>query len=99
MKCLRCRKEAVSNSSFCDVCLKTVSVPLEPSPYLNTQIHLNRKKKPSSAQASSTAPKAEKNASSKNGWRTAAIILFLFCLILAAGCAYLSRDFWLSYLP
>ena len=38
MNCLRCGKTA--EASFCPDCLKTVSLPLVESPYLNTHINL-----------------------------------------------------------
>ena len=96
MKCLRCRNETTNNSSFCDKCLQTVAVPLEPSPYLNTNINLNARKKYSATQASAPISGAEKV--TKNSWRTAAIFLMLLCLILAAACVWFSHDLWLQYL-
>ena len=100
MKCLRCRNETTSNSSFCDECLKTVSVPLEPSPYLNTQINLSARKKRRAAQTASVSSAAspEDSAPNAKAWRATAIFLALLCILLAAACAWFSRDLWLGYL-
>ncbi len=100
MKCLRCRNDAAADSSFCERCLKRVSVPLAESPYLNTQINLKAKRESAPAQttAATTAAKSEKAKRSCKGLIAAVIILSLLCLVFAAGCAWFSRALWLPYL-
>lgn len=100
MKCLRCRKDTGDNSSFCDECLKTVSVPLAPSPYLNTQINLSAIKKHRAMHASVTnsSAAADQSAHSIRALRITVFVLCLLCLALAAGCLWFSRDLWLAYL-
>ena len=99
-KCLRCRKDAVEGCSFCAQCLKTVALPVQESPYLNTQINLNAKKtRPVMKTAvPNSASKIEEKQRSNKGWITAVIILSLLCLTFAFGCAWFSRDLWLEYL-
>ena len=90
MNCLRCGSECKETDLFCAECSKTVSVPLEDSPYLNTQISLpNRKPVPS---AKKTEPKKERR---RRPWRwiIATILLALLstALLLQLGYTLVSR--------
>ena len=99
MKCLRCRKEAADGASFCEECLKKVSLPLQQSPYLNTQINLNARKVHRAAQAPAAPAPAlsEGKKRSRKGLVSAVVILSILCLVLAAGCLYFSAELWLPY--
>ncbi len=84
MNCLRCGRAA--QSSFCDECLKTVSRPLEPSVYLNTQISLNAKRAPRPTAPSPTQSAASDHKSSRGhkGLIAAVVVLSILCVVFAA---------------
>lgn len=90
MNCLRCGRKIEESASFCDECLKIVSVPLEDSPYLNTKIHLRRPKR------TAPAPKVEADSataapSSSKGLVAAVIVLSIVSVLLAGCCLWLAR--------
>ena len=88
MKCLRCSRSA--KASFCEECLKTVSVPLVPSQYLNTQINLNAKRTVRAAAASTNAKK-ENEPRQNRGLIVSLVLISVLCCALAACCLYLAR--------
>jgi len=95
MSCLRCGRKA--NSSFCDECLKLVSMPLPESPYLNTQINLKAKR--AARPAAPTKAKEEKKAAPRKGYIVAIVILSILCAVLACACLWFGRKeifLWLS---
>ncbi len=95
MSCLRCGRKA--KASFCDECLKLVSMPLPDSPYLNTQINLKAKK--TARPAVAVKAKEEKKTSSRKGCIVAIVVLSVLCAVLLCACLWFGRKEifqWLS---
>ena len=83
MNCIRCGREIADNAMFCDNCEKTVSEPLQESPYLNTQIILPVRK---AQQPRPAQPKAaRKPEEEKPRGRGKLVLLAALCLLLVAG--------------
>lgn len=84
MNCLRCGRAA--QASFCDECLKTVSQPLEPSPYLNTQISLNAKRapRPTTPPVVQNTATEHKTSRGHKGLVAAVVVLSILCVVFAA---------------
>lgn len=88
MNCLRCGREIPEDWMFCDECWEKVRQPLEPSPYLNTQIQLpNRSKQPVKAAPTRGSKRAERRFErAENGTGGSALTVFLGVLcVLAIG--------------
>ena len=62
MNCLRCGRQIPDGASFCEECAKTVSQPLEESPYLSSRVILPVRK---AGPARPTQPKAAKKANAR----------------------------------
>ena len=95
MNCLRCGKKA--EASFCEDCLKVVSLPLNESPYLNTHINLNAKRSTRPTLPSKT--KDEKKSSANGGYVLTIILLTILCAVLVCACLWFGRQeisLWLS---
>lgn len=84
MNCLRCGKAA--QGSFCDECLETVSQPLEPSPYLNTQISLNSKRaqRPPTPSVVQSSPAEPPKSQVNKVLVVAVVLLSILCVVFAA---------------
>lgn len=86
MNCLRCGRETGENQSFCPQCVKTVSQPLEESPYLSTRVFLPVRKpapiRPAPGKGKKPERKAEnqRNASHRLVWVGVALVLVLALL-------------------
>ena len=85
MNCLRCGKTA--EASFCPDCLKTVSLPLVESPYLNTHINLNAKRTARPAPKKTDSPEEKKHF--HKGYVAAIVMLSLLCAVLLCACLWL----------
>ncbi len=95
MSCLRCGRKA--KSSFCDECLKLVSLPLPDSPYLNT--HINLKAKRTARPAAPSKGKEEKKSVPGKSYIIATVVLSILCAALACACLWFGRkeiSLWLS---
>lgn len=88
MNCLRCGKKVPEGCTFCEACQQVVSRPLEPSPYLSTQVVIPKKRpRPQPVKAGKKAEKrTEKAAPSK----AAIPVLAGLCLLLAGMLAMLT---------
>lgn len=98
MKCLRCSIEMNGDASFCENCLKTVGIPLNPSPYLNMQINLNAHRAQRQHLPTPETKKAKTDTGSRRGLIVAVVILSILCLALACGCVWLAREELLALL-
>ena len=82
MNCLRCGKEISEEKTFCDECWETVSEPLRPSPYLNTQILLPTKRKTAKAAPAKSGAKPEKKNEKGDRRTNSALTVFLGALCI-----------------
>lgn len=80
MNCLRCGREISDEKTFCDACWETVREPLQPSPYLNTQILLPSKRKTVKAAPAKSGAKPEKKNEKANRKTSGALTVFLGAL-------------------
>lgn len=81
MNCLRCGRQIPDGASFCEECAKTVSQPLEESPYLSNRVILPVRK---AGPARSAAPKAAKKAERKQEQapkRSRGVVAFLSVVV------------------
>lgn len=96
MNCLRCGREIDEKQSFCDSCSKTVSEPLQESPYLSAQVVLPTRRVQSAKPAPQKNAKRAEHRSERHtegGSRRALAPLCLMCFILAAVAVLLSLFF------
>lgn len=99
MNCLRCGRQIPDGASFCEECAKTVSHPLEESPYLSNRVILPVRK---AGSARSAAPKAAKKTerkpeqTPKHSWGAAAflsvVVFLLMALVLGVSLLYLNGN-------
>lgn len=99
MNCLRCGRQIPDGASFCEECAKTVSQPLEESPYLSNRVILPVRK---AGSARSAAPKAAKKAERKQEQAPkrsrgavaflSVVVFLLIALFLGACLLYLNSS-------
>lgn len=89
MKCLRCGREIEAGKTFCSECIPAVQVPLEDSPYLNTQVVLPVR----TAQPAAKKPDTKKERK-RRPWKCIILscMLSLLCAALLLQCGYLTLE-------
>lgn len=99
MNCLRCGRQIPDGASFCEECAKTVSQPLEESPYLSNRVILPvRKAGPARSAQPKAAKKAERKAEQKPKRSRGAVaflsvvVFLLIALFLGACLLYLNSS-------
>ena len=99
MNCLRCGRQIPDGASFCEECAKTVSQPLEESPYLSNRVILPvRKAGPARSAAPKTAKKPERKPEqapkrSRGAVAFLSVVVFLLiALFLGASLLYLNSS-------
>ena len=99
MNCLRCGRQIPDGASFCEECAKTVSQPLEESPYLSSRVILPvRKAGPARPTQPKAAKKAERKAEqapkrSRGAVAFLSVVVFLLmALVLGVSLLYLNSN-------
>ena len=99
MNCLRCGRQIPDGASFCEECAKTVSQPLEESPYLSSRVILPVRK---AGSARFAAPKAAKKTERKPEQAPkrsrgavaflSVVVFLLMALVLGVSLLYLNGN-------
>ena len=99
MNCLRCGRQIPDGTSFCEECAKTVSQPLQESPYLSSRVILPvRKAGPSRSAVPKAAKKTERKQEqaarrSRKAVAFLSIVVFLLmALVLGVSLLYLNGN-------